>query len=202
MFNYQNLLIHRVTTPIFVTDKTSINLLISVIKDSDYINFIENTNGGYFYGFSLHLYGLSLEKCNDLLQVNAILAEKCSVWQNSFFSIGQDIFGNQFVFFGKDILFLNLETGESEMIASSFLEWIEIISENVAYFSGCAFSKLLSNKQGVRLCPKLPFVLGGKYEEENLYSMSFPEYLQYYSDIEKQIRDLPDNTEFEISVID
>lgn len=202
MLNYQNFLIHSATTPIFVTDKTSINLLVSVIKDSDYINFIENTNGGYFYDFSLHLYGISPEKYNDVFQVNAILAEKCSIWQKSFFSIGQDIFGNQFVFSGNDILFLNLETGESEMIANSFLEWIEVISENIAYFSGCAFSKLLSNKQGVRLCPKLPFVLGGEYEEENLYSMPFPKYLQYYSDLEKQIRDLPDDTEFEISVID
>lgn len=182
-----------------IQDEMLILQLASFVKDSNYLQFIKQTNGGYYYESSLHIYGL-LPEANNVFFINKILKDKCSFWQPSYFSFAQDIFGNQFVFSNGLILMLNQETGEEEQISSSFLEWIMVIVTDPAFYTGNVFANLLSNKKETRLCPKIPFVLGGGYEESNLYSAEFPKYIEFYSEIERQIRNIPDGKAFVFSI--
>jgi len=49
--------------------------------------------------------------------------------------------------------------------------------------------------RGMRLLPKVPFVCGGKYEAENLYSLTDVKGMSFRASIANQIRDLPDGAE-------
>ena len=52
-----------------------------------------------------------------------------------------------------------------------------------------------------RLCPKIPFVIGGEYGAENLYESTFPHYIGSYANFAKQIKDLPDQTDIQIQTV-
>lgn len=54
---------------------------------------------------------------------------------------------------------------------------------------------------GRRLLPKTPFIMGGKYEVENLFALDAVKGMRYRADIWKQIRDLPDGTPIQLKVV-
>ena len=199
MIKFDVLLSEIFNIPLAVQDEVFLSQLTSFVKDNDYLQFIKQTNGGYYYEMSLHIYGL-LPELNNVFFINNVLKEKCSFWRPSYFSFAQDIFGNQFVFSNGAILMLNQETGAEEQMATSFLEWITVITTDPTFYTGNVFANLLTNKKVTRLCPKIPFVLGGVYEESNLYSVEFPRCIEFYSDIEQQIRGIPDGTTFVFSI--
>jgi hypothetical protein len=47
----------------------------------------------------------------------------------------------------------------------------------------------------MRLLPKTPFVCGGKYQLDNLYSVEEVKGMQFRASIANQIRDLPDGSD-------
>jgi hypothetical protein len=53
---------------------------------------------------------------------------------------------------------------------------------------------------GHRLVPQIPFVLGGDFSAENLYSADDVVALRFRADIAKQIRDLPDGAKVRLRV--
>ena len=56
-------------------------------------------------------------------------------------------------------------------------------------------------RDGVRLIPKTPFILGGDYSVENLFALDAVKGMRYRADIWKQIRDLPDGTPIQLKVL-
>ena len=179
-----------------------------LIKDKSYFDFvIESKNCGFFYGKSLQMYAFSsLYTFNDIENINSLLKGEYGIVMNGLVSFAQDLFGNQFCFNKNDasIIFFNAETGERESVASSYIDWINVLDDELEYFTGVNVLRtwLSDNlfKFDQRLCPKIPFIMGGEFKVNNLYAGTFPEYIKANSNIAKQVYNLPDGTKVKLNI--
>jgi hypothetical protein len=179
-----------------------------LIKDNSYFDFvIESKNCGFFYGQSLHMYGFSsVHKFNDIDAVNSLLQSEYGNIIRGLTSFGQDLFGNQFCFnqANSNIVLFNSETGEIEPIASSYIDWVNVLDSDLEYFTGINILENWRSKNQFnfyqRLCPKIPFIMGGEFKVDNLYAGKFPEFLTAYANIAKQIYNLPDGTKVKLNI--
>lgn len=55
--------------------------------------------------------------------------------------------------------------------------------------------------EGKRLLPKIPFVLGGAYDVDNLYAADALAGMKFRADIWKQLRDLPEGAKVELRIV-
>jgi hypothetical protein len=121
-------------------------------------------------------------------------------------AFGQDLFGNQFCFTSDthSIVFFNSETGERETIAIDFEFFLRELYAQFNYYTGIPILKeWLANNQlafNSRLCPKIPFIMGGEFKIDNLYAGTYPAYMRAYSNIAKQIYNLPDGTKVKLQI--
>lgn len=184
-----------------------LNTYKTTFADEEYYNFItKNYNGGFFWGLSLHFYAFSaLSDYGNIETVNGSFLAEYGAHASGLITIGQDIFANQFVCevkTGKFFLF-NCETAETELLGNSFSSFIEHIVADIEFYTG---KKLLDQfekgiKLNQRLCPKIPFVIGGEYVQENFYACNFPQYFEFYADLAKQVHELPDGTPIKLKVL-
>jgi hypothetical protein len=180
----------------------------TLIKDDSYYDFVfESGNGGFFYKQSIQIYGFSSNKdFHNIDYINLLLEKEYGRIIEGLISFSQDLFGNQFCFntANNEVIFLELETGEREVIASSFLDWINEIDARTDYFAGTNVLKewLLNNEfdYDQRLCPKIPFVMGGSFKVENLYGGIFPNFIRAYANIARQVYGLPEGTKVKLVI--
>jgi hypothetical protein len=173
--------------------KNILNLL-----DKEHQEFLHLTNGGLFFNNSLMLYGFST--INQLSIEGCTFAFKASyqdILSIDFILIGQDIFANQFFCIKSMYYFLDMETLEITFMGNSFKEFVDVLIEDIDFYSGRSFSFMLS-KPTDRLLPKLYFVLGGDYDSTNLFKSTFPDYFDYYHNIAKQIQGKSDGTLYKL----
>ena len=52
-----------------------------------------------------------------------------------------------------------------------------------------------------RLLPKIPFILGGQFESNNLVAVDSVEGMRYRGEIWRQIRDLPDGAQIKLRAL-
>jgi len=124
--------------------------------------------------------------------------------QNTLF-FAEDAFGCQFGFFENGVYSFDPETGEFDLICKDFIEWCDLIVSEYKQYTGY---QLIHEWQkvngsitfGHRLCPKLPFVLGGQYEIDNLYSTPALDGMLLRASVATQIRDLPDGSSIKIEI--
>jgi hypothetical protein len=180
-----------------------------LVKDALYFDFLTDShNGGFFYKQSLHIYSYSHNRdFNDIEQVNNALKAIYGDLVNGLESFGQDLFGNQFCFDtvnNNRIVFFNTETGRREDMAADFGGWIEKIYQHFGYYIGLTLMNewRLRNSLGFnqRLCPKLPFISSGDFSAANLCAGNFPEYLENYASIARQVHHLPEGTTVKVVV--
>lgn len=112
----------------------------------------------------------------------------------------EDIFGGQFCIRHDKICTFEPETGLFEPMSSSLDEWAQDIMADYRVRTGfpLAHDWQIRNAPllpGTRLLPKRLFVLGGKYEVENLYSLADVEGMSFRASIANQIRDVPDGAQ-------
>ena len=178
------------------------------INDIAYFDFIKQSrNGGFFYGKSLHLYGYSNNvDFHNIESVNQTLKEQFKDIAAGLFFYGQDIFGHQFAFDNtrNKIVFFNIETGDKEVVANDFSDWVDLLLDETDYFTGKNLAKNWEEKNtlnfGQRLCPKIPFILGGDYALSNLYASYYPDFLISNANIAHQIYGLSDGEKFKITI--
>lgn len=171
-------------------------------NDKDYIDFIGKAGDGFYYDKSLHIYGLSDKPYHDLTARNSLIKSKYH-WLKGIeeiFVFGEDLFGNQFVFYNEGIGFFMIETGNIEFISADFKNWISTIEAETDYYTGRQFSGILTDLEAglaydERVAAKLPFVAGGEYELKNMYKAYFQDVIQFNADLAQQIHDMPDGTE-------
>jgi hypothetical protein len=175
------------------------------LQDSQFKDFCKNNGGGFYCNQSLQMYSVnSGNTYNDMPFINEQIHKLYGNIVQKMIFFGQDIFGNQFAFRNSEVIFFNIETGEIETIAEDFIHFINIILEDIDYYSG--ESIILEWKaQNViqlneRLCPKKPFVVGGEYEVSNLYNIDLFLNFKYNSSIANQIRNLPDGTPIKFNI--
>ncbi|MGF7075123.1 SMI1/KNR4 family protein [Mucilaginibacter sp. 3215] len=188
-------------------DSANLEQLRKITKDDAYISFIDTIcNGGYFYDRSLQIYSINTDRdYNNIFRINQVIADEYKEIVEGIFFFAQEIFSNQFGFSKQGIVFLNIETGEKEVIAKNFDEWIDVVLDDISYYTGQDISREWKEKQGIldlnkRLCPTKPFIIGGEYEVDNLSSRSFPGYISSNANIARQIYNLPDGTPVRLKI--
>lgn len=191
------------------TDFILLSKYKELVEDVTYFDFIiESDNGGYFYEQALHIYSYCRDySFHNIEEVNSLLQYEYGDIIDGLISFGQDLFGNQFCFntIEKNVTFFNVETGDRNVVASNFEDWINVINNELDYFTGINVLKTwyLDNNQlalNERLCPKIPFIIGGEFKVENLYAGEFPAFIKAYANIARQIHNLPDGTKIEIKI--
>lgn len=175
-------------------------------NDEDYLKFLYENNGGYYYNNSIHIFGFTANsKFHDIVYMNIFLKNE---YQTLFSGIcfAEDIFGNLFSFTEEGIILFEIETGNIEVVSKNFAEWCDIIVEESDYYGGTNLLEELDDKnlvlslsKGYRLAPKMPFILQGEYDTSNLVLKTFEENITFNSNLAKQIASVPDGTTFKIN---
>ena len=119
----------------------------------------------------------------------------------------QEGFGNQFCIFENQIWFFDAESGDLELSANTLEQWAAKILTDYEMQTGYPLVHQWQLRNGQlhqdhRLMPKMPFVLGGKYELENLYSLKAISAMRTRGNLAKQIKNLPDGTKIKIRIIE
>jgi hypothetical protein len=120
-----------------------------------------------------------------------------TVMADEYLCFAQDLFGLQFAISNAGVIRLNPETGKVTFYARSIEEWAERLLENYAEDTGWPLAHEWQLIHGflpanLRLLPKLPFVLGGEYEVENLVALDCQQVMDYWGKLYEAIRNLPD----------
>jgi len=195
--------------PVIRPKESDVMRLRKTIQDETYINFISNiANGGFFFNQALQIYSLSMEEdYNDIFSVNTQILHTYQMMLDNEFFFAEDIFGNQFGFSTKGIVFFNIETGEKEYLGKCFDDWIEKLKNDFDYYSGASIivewtQRYSAINYNERLCPKIPFVVGGQYETKNLFKSTYPNYLLNNFNIANQVYNLPEGTPIKLRTVD
>ncbi|QEM09138.1 SMI1/KNR4 family protein [Mucilaginibacter rubeus] len=208
MSNYKDLINN--SDVVFANSKSnsiSLKRLNEIVNDQSYISFIDKIcNGGYFYDRALQIYSIKTDKeYNNIFRINQVIADEYKEIVEGIFFFAQEIFSNQFGFSKEGIVFFNIETGEKEVVANNFDEWVDVILDDISYYTGQNISREWKEKGGLlelnmRLCPTKPFIIGGEYEVDNLSSQTFPGYISSNANIARQIYNLPDGTPVRLKI--
>jgi len=192
-----------------VPDSTMLGVFKEKIKDAGYFEFLEKSKYvSFFFDSAIHIYGFnSTHLYNSIEEVNRILVKEYGAIFGNLVAFGQDVFGNQFCFdiSKKEVVVLNSESGERERISKDFTGWIKVLVKDIDYYSGNVLLHKWNSmgnqlNLGQRLCPKIPFIMGGEYIPENLYAGNYPSYIKAYANIAKQVYGMPDGTKVQIKI--
>jgi hypothetical protein len=120
------------------------------------------------------------------------------------FFFAEDVFGNQFASDGDGrVVAFDAETAGREPLASSVSDWVKVLLDDWRYLTGYPLAHDWQDanrplKQGERLMPRTPFVIGGDYSVENLTAAVDHEAMELRGQIATQIAHLPEGTEIVI----
>lgn len=109
----------------------------------------------------------------------------------------EDAFGCQFGIRDDSIVGFDPETGEISRICNTLPQWAECIMANTNEMLGVTLAhdwQITRErlKPGRRLCPKVPFVLGGGYSVDNLAQVVETDGMLFRGFISRKIANLPD----------
>ncbi|WP_315770064.1 MULTISPECIES: hypothetical protein [unclassified Bradyrhizobium] len=163
-------------------------------------SLLQIKNGFYAFESALHL--LSSRACEA--DIGLDIWNSAGLWKgeyqglaDGFLFFAEDIFGLQFGISKDGISQFDPETGAATVIAGDLDGWACALLRDYDFLTGysIAHSWQMANgplAPGLRLVPKVPFVAGGKYELDNLYSLEAVKSMKLRADLAVRIRDLPD----------
>jgi hypothetical protein len=167
-------------------------------------------NGFFAFESALHLFPAGAPVAgHDLVGWNAP-----SLWRSEYGDMadallffGEDIFGGQFALRGQEIVTFDPETGAVNPMAATLDEWAGLLLDDYETVTGFPLAHQWQAdhgalQPGVRLLPKLPFVLGGKYTVDNLYELDAVKGMRVRADVARQLRDLPDGAAVSYRVVE
>jgi hypothetical protein len=111
----------------------------------------------------------------------------------------EDGFGGQFGIKGDAVCYFDPENGEMNLVAESLEAWARWLLQDHRVRTGWPLYHLWKERFGIveagqRLVPKIPFVLGGKFELANLYKVNDVEGMRWRAAIANQLLDCPPGT--------
>ena len=117
----------------------------------------------------------------------------------------EDIFGTQFCIRNGTICTFDPETANFAMMGHSLDEWAAKLLENPNLYTGYPLAQAWKAthgrlQPGTRLLPKTPFVLGGRYQIDNLYSINDVKGMSFRAAIANQIHNVPDGADIVINI--
>jgi len=131
---------------------------------------------------------------------------RLSGWKSSYSPLvddvlffGEDVFANQFGLTNTGIIRFEPESGKISNHSNSIEEWANILLSEYDYETGWSLAKEWQLKNGrlhnnYRLLPKVPFILNGEYETDNLIAVEENHAMGAYGRLYNQIKDLSDGT--------
>jgi len=166
-------------------------------------------NGFWAYEFSL----LVRPFRNGAAPLGILEWNEMQLWKGSYncdldhvLFFAEDAFGCQYCLIDDKVSLFDPETGQFEELASSLQCWTQAVIGDYEYRTGypLAHAWQIQNhpfRPGTRLLPNVPFVLGGKYELENLHIGDDVEGMIFRASIANQIRDVPDGQQIVLEVM-
>ncbi len=166
----------------------------------DLLDLLRCKNGFYLFESALYTRPFcTFEKQIGLLEWNS-----AELWINEYQTMAidclffaEDVFGHQYCVRSDGIYFFDPEVGTLEFIAENFESWSRLILEEFDFYSGFQIAHEWQVLNGclqpeMRLMPKIPFVLGSRYELSNLYSLDAVKSMKTRASLAMQIKGLPD----------
>jgi hypothetical protein len=125
---------------------------------------------------------------------------------NGLLFFAEDAFGEQFALSNGKVWRFNPESAAREEVARHLDEWAEKILADYSFETGYQQAHDWQQQngrlmEGQRLIPRVPFIMGGKYEADNLFALDAVKGMRYRADIWKQIRDLPDGSPIQLKIL-
>ena len=176
------------------------------------MRMLSTKNGFYAFESALHVLpstlstlemgGFGFQAWNDV-----------SLWRGWYQSLtdgllffAEDVFGGQFAIRGNEVVTFDPESGDIEVLALSLEGWAEKLLADYPLLTGypLAHEWQVTNGPipiGKRLLPKTPFVLGGPFQESNLYAIDAVQGMRYRGELWEQFRVLPDGAQVQLKVL-
>jgi hypothetical protein len=169
---------------------------------------LQERNGCFIFESALHIFPAGeIRSGYDLASWNGD-----SAWRSAFTTMAEgclffaeDVFGGQFAIRQESIGRFDPETGNFERISDTLDGWAGRILANYEVETGYPLAHEWQARHGPlkpneRLVPKLPFVLGGAFEIQNLQAMDAMVGMRLRAEIARQIHALPDGQPVRIRV--
>lgn len=190
----------------------SIPLLLDVApgRGRELMDLLRSRNGFFAFESALHVFPVGV----DTQRMSLESWNSRELWRGEYAGLAdsgvffaEDLFGNQFCLDNDQVGMFDAETGEVEILAPDLEGWAAALLERYDELTGFPLAHAWQQQQGVlppgkRLVPKLPFVLQGKYELSNLALADSVAAMRARGNLARQIRDAPDGTRIQFSLID
>ena len=190
--------------PFCPLDEEELNLLSRYDSLGDELgNFLQTKNGFYAFESALLVRPISsseavfgLKEWND----PELWISQYSVNLKDFLFFAEDLFGSQFALCTDGVVRFEPEQGQHILLCPTLAEWCELILKDYDFHTGFSLAHTWQKENeplpaGNRLLPKTPFVLGGKYKADNLYSSKDVQGMRFCAKLANQIQNIPDGTE-------
>jgi hypothetical protein len=191
--------------------------MVNLAKHSDSLveelsRMLFRKNGFYAFEASLHIFSWDDSMSQDGNFGLQAWNER-ALWRDCYDGLtdgllffAEDIFGGQFAIRENEVIFFDPESGDIEVLAKSIEDWAAKILLNYPELTGypLAHSWQAINgpiSRGKRLLPKIPFILGGDYEVNNLFAVDAVKGMRYRGELWKQLRDLPDGAQVRLKAL-
>jgi hypothetical protein len=167
-------------------------------------------NGFYAFESALHVFpagetesGISLSDWNSFGLWKSHYGEDLT----SVIFFAEDIFGEQFAIKDSGVFRFDPETYEFSYISESLELWAREILEDYENQTGYTAAQSWKNihgpiPPGYRLIPKMPFILDGSFEIDNLRVEDPISAMHFRAELANKIRNLPDGATIEIHITD
>ncbi|ALV28015.1 hypothetical protein APZ00_13840 [Pannonibacter phragmitetus] len=176
----------------------------------DLLRMLRQRNGFYALESALHVFpthSSSQEICLDDWN-------ESTLWRNAYKELAdgclffaEDIFGGQFCIKDNLIYTFDPETGGLDYLADDMEGWAKAIITDYEILTGYPLAHQWQQQNGPlptkkRLLPKIPFVVGGEFKMDNLYSIDSVEGMKFRANIAIQIKELPDGSQIKFNFED
>jgi hypothetical protein len=198
--------------PLIATLPSRTSSIFDSVSDltNELYNILVRKNGFFAFESALHFFPLGLSELTDIIDLESW--NSINLWRKNYISLpseciffAEDVFGCQFCIHKNMIQIFDPETGEFEELAPNFESWASALLEDYETLTGYPIAHEWQKIHGIlslgkRLIPKIPFVLGGKFNIENLYLLDSIEGMNLRADIAQQIKYLPDGEQVSLKI--
>jgi hypothetical protein len=166
-------------------------------------DLLARKNGFYAFGAALLMRPykslsrpLGIEEWNNV----GLWKHEWSELLDNVLCFAEDVFGGQFCVKQEKIYAFDPETADFEYMCDNLESWANIILTDTNFRTGETICQTWQKahgplRPGLRLAPITPFVLGGKYEVENVSPRDEVEAVGFRLNLARQLRDLPDGAQ-------
>lgn len=181
-----------------------------LVVDQEHKSLLSKHNGLTAFEGGLRIFGATpnlLPSLHDWNKQEGWRSEYGKLIKKDLVFFAEDVFGNQFAFDGKRVVYFDVENGRATPFANSFSEWLLMILEDpVDTLQLMPYKNWLRKGEQLEpsehLCPTYPFIVKADPPLHELYRVNSIEDMRYKGHFAVQIKDVPDGAQIKIRVTD